>query len=40
MEGLSINRNAAGEIIFTLISDDNFSVAQRTMLLQFRWLER
>lgn len=40
MEGLSINRNAAGEIIFTLISDDNFSVAQRTLLLQFRWLER
>jgi hypothetical protein len=40
MEGLSITRNAAGETIFTLISDDNFSVAQRTLLLQFRWLER
>lgn len=40
MEGLSITRNAAGETIFTLISDDNFSIAQRTLLLQFRWLER
>jgi hypothetical protein len=40
MEGLSITLNGAGETIFTLISDDNFSVAQRTLLLQFRWLER
>ncbi len=38
MEGLSIHSNAAGETIFTLISDDNFSVAQRTLLLQFRWI--
>jgi hypothetical protein len=38
MEGLSIHRNAVGEIIFTMVSDDNFSVAQRTLLLQFRWL--
>ncbi len=38
MEGLSIHSNAAGETIFTIISDDNFSVAQRTLLLQFRWL--
>jgi hypothetical protein len=38
MEGLSIHRNAAGEVILTIVSDDNFSVAQRTLLLQFRWL--
>jgi len=35
MEGLSVHRNAKGEIILTLISDDNFSVLQRTLLLQF-----
>ena len=39
MEGLSIHRNGSGETIFTLVSDDNFSIAQRTLLLQFRWLE-
>ena len=35
MEGLSVHRNAQGEIILTLISDDNFSALQRTLLLQF-----
>ncbi|HVV61006.1 MAG TPA: esterase-like activity of phytase family protein [Pseudolabrys sp.] len=35
MEGLSVHRNARGETILTLISDDNFSVLQRTLLLQF-----
>lgn len=35
MEGLSVHRNAQGEIILSLISDDNFSVLQRTLLLQF-----
>lgn len=35
MEGLSVHRNAAGETILTLISDDNFSPLQRTLLLQF-----
>jgi hypothetical protein len=35
MEGLSIHRGADGESILTLISDDNFSVLQRTLLLQF-----
>jgi hypothetical protein len=38
MEGLSIHRRTDGEVVFTLISDDNFSMAQRTLLLQFRWL--
>jgi hypothetical protein len=38
MEGLSIHRSPAGETVFTLISDDNFSIAQRTLLLQFRWM--
>ena len=36
MEGLAIHRNAAGDVLLTLISDDNFSILQRTLLLQFR----
>lgn len=35
MEGLSINRNASGELILTLVSDDNFSPFQCSPLLQF-----
>ena len=30
-----VHRNAAGETILTLVSDDNFSVLQRNLLLQF-----
>lgn len=36
MEGLGVHRNAAGDVVLTLISDDNFSILQRTLLLQFR----
>jgi hypothetical protein len=39
MEGLSVHRDAKGEIILTLVSDDNFSALQRTILLQFRLVE-
>jgi len=35
MEGIGVHRNAQGETILTLVSDDNFSVLQRTLLLQF-----
>lgn len=35
MEGISVHRNAAGETILTLVSDDNFSFIQRNLLLQF-----
>jgi hypothetical protein len=35
MEGLSVHRSAGGETVLTLISDDNFSTVQRTLLLQF-----
>ena len=35
MEGLGVHRNAQGETILTLISDDNFSPIQRNLLLQF-----
>ena len=39
MEGLSVHRTPAGDLILTLVSDDNFSVLQRTILLQFRLVE-
>jgi len=35
MEGLSIHRADNGDAVLTLISDDNFSGWQRTVLLQF-----
>ena len=35
MEGIGLHRNADGETILTLISDDNFLPFQRTLLLQF-----
>jgi hypothetical protein len=39
MEGLSVHRSAGGDIVLTLISDDNFSFLQRTLLLQFTLAE-
>jgi hypothetical protein len=35
MEGLSVHIGAGGTTVLTLISDDNFSPLQRTLLLQF-----
>jgi hypothetical protein len=35
MEGMALHRNAAGETVITLVSDDNFSAIQRNLLLQF-----
>jgi hypothetical protein len=39
MEGLSVHRAADGGLVLTLISDDNFSPLQRTLLLQFTLAE-
>jgi hypothetical protein len=40
MEGLSVNTDATGAVILTLISDDNFNhFLQRTLLLQFKLVE-
>ena len=39
MEGLSVHRSGGGEVVLTLISDDNFSAVQRTLLLQFTLAE-
>jgi hypothetical protein len=35
MEGLSVHRAPDGALVLTLVSDDNFSPLQRTVLLQF-----
>jgi hypothetical protein len=39
MEGLSVHRSADGDLVLTLVSDDNFSILQRTLLLQFTLTE-
>jgi hypothetical protein len=39
MEGIAVHRSAAGETVLTLVSDDNFSVLQRNLLLQFTLVE-
>jgi hypothetical protein len=36
MEGIGVFRDAHGGTILTLVSDDNFSALQRTLLLQFK----
>jgi hypothetical protein len=35
MEGLAVSQDEAGRTILTLVSDDNFSILQRTLILQF-----
>jgi hypothetical protein len=39
MEGMAVHRSPSGETIITLVSDDNFSALQRTLLLQFALVE-
>jgi len=39
MEGLSVHQTPLGDVVLTLISDDNFSTIQRTLLLQFTLME-
>jgi hypothetical protein len=34
-EGMAVHREPSGAVVLTLISDDNFSALQRTILLQF-----
>lgn len=36
MEGLAVHQSPAGDIIVTVVSDDNRSILQRTLLLRFR----
>ena len=37
MEGIAVRRSAAGEALITLVSDDNGSPLQRTLMLNFGW---
>jgi hypothetical protein len=39
MEGIDAHVTDAGETVLTLVSDDNFSPIQRTLLLQFTLME-
>jgi hypothetical protein len=39
MEGLAVHRDAEGEVVLTMVSDDNFFFLQRTLLLQFTLVE-
>lgn len=36
MEAMAVHRNAQGQTVVTLLSDDNYNAFQRTLLLQFR----
>jgi len=38
MEGVAVHRDDAGRTILTIVSDDNFSALQRTLILQFELL--
>jgi hypothetical protein len=38
MEAIAVHRDEAGEIVVTVLSDDNFSPLQRTLLMQFKFL--
>ena len=39
MEGIDAHLTAEGETVLTMVSDDNFSMIQRTLLLQFALVE-
>jgi hypothetical protein len=39
MEGIDVHVAPEGETVLTMISDDNFSLIQRTLLLQFTLVE-
>ncbi|WP_315836847.1 esterase-like activity of phytase family protein [Bradyrhizobium prioriisuperbiae] len=39
MEGLDVHETPEGDTILTMVSDDNFSLIQRTLLLQFKLVE-
>jgi hypothetical protein len=40
MEGLDVHRTGDGDVVITMISDDNFSILQRTLLLQFTLVDQ
>ena len=38
-EGIDVHVTADGDTVLTMVSDDNFSVIERTLLLQFTLIE-
>lgn len=40
MEGLGVSRDPHGDTILTLVSDNNFSTLQRTLLLQLKVIDK
>ncbi|MDF1608068.1 esterase-like activity of phytase family protein [Hoeflea sp. YIM 152468] len=38
MEGLDVSTDAAGQVFVTLVSDDNHSILQRNLILEFRYI--
>jgi hypothetical protein len=38
MEGIDAHLTVEGETVLTMVSDDNFSMIQRTLLLQFTFV--
>jgi hypothetical protein len=39
MEALDVHRDSEGNTVLTMVSDDNFSILQRTLLLQFTLID-
>ncbi len=39
MEGIDAHVTGEGDTVLTMVSDDNFSMLQRTLLLQFKLVE-
>ena len=39
MEGIDAHVTAEGDTVLTLVSDDNFSMIQRNLLMQFTLVE-
>jgi len=39
MEGIDAHVSLEGDTVLTMVSDDNFSLLQRTLLLQFKLME-
>jgi hypothetical protein len=39
MEGIDAHLTPEGDTVLTLVSDDNFSMLQRTLMLQFTLVE-
>ena len=39
MEGMALRTLPSGDVLITIVSDNNYSLLQRTLMLQFIWRE-